>query len=137
MSEQERAILQQDVQRLQQKLNKANHDARTIKNENKWLEKQTSHADRILTNAVEVERRKANEELRRVRESTKGVLERERMLMRGRVAGSERRELRDVRGRNDLDLNRGPPQRLLNGVRIVREINEDETDDEWTGARAM
>lgn len=77
----------QDVQRLQHKLQKTQNDARSIISQNKWLEKQTSKADQILAKAVEVERRKANDEMGRVRDSMKGVLERERMLMRGRIAG--------------------------------------------------
>jgi hypothetical protein len=43
-------------------------------------------ADKILAKAVEIERRKANSEMDKVRESMKGVLEREKMLMRGRLA---------------------------------------------------
>jgi len=139
-SEQERAILQQDVQRLQHKLQKAQRDARSIVMQNKWLEKQTSQADQILTKAVEVERRKANDEMGRVRESMKGVLERERMLMRGRMAGgsSSERGGRDVvvGGENDIDLNKGAPKRILDGVKIVREVDqivdEREESDPWT-----
>mmetsp|Transcript_31634 Transcript_31634/g.60405 ORF Transcript_31634/g.60405 Transcript_31634/m.60405 type:complete len:155 (+) Transcript_31634:191-655(+) len=142
-SEQERTILQQDVQRLQHKLQKGERDARSIVMQNKWLEKQTSQADRILTEAVEVERRKANDEMGRVRESMKGVLERERMLMRGRMAGgsssSERGGGRDnvvVGGENDIDLNKGAPKRILDGVKIVREVDqvddEREESDPWT-----
>mmetsp|Transcript_24818 Transcript_24818/g.53738 ORF Transcript_24818/g.53738 Transcript_24818/m.53738 type:complete len:152 (-) Transcript_24818:234-689(-) len=139
-SEQERAILQQDVQRLQHKLQKAQRDARSIVMQNKWLEKQTSQADQILTKAVEVERRKANDEMGRVRESMKGVLERERMMMRGRMAGgsSSERGGRDVvvGGENDIDLNKGAPKRILDGVKIVREVDqivdEREESDPWT-----
>lgn len=45
-----------------------------------------SKADKILAKAVEIERRQANSEMEKVRESMKSVLERERMLMRGRLA---------------------------------------------------
>ena len=41
-SEQERAVLQSDVARLQHRLQKAHHDAKTIVSKNQWLEKQQS-----------------------------------------------------------------------------------------------
>jgi len=134
VSEQERALLQQDVQRLQHKLSKAQHDARSIIQQNKWLEQQTSRADQILTKAVEVERRKANEEMGRIRESMKGVLERERMLMRGRFAttGSSPLEQRKDAigvGRNDLDLNKSTPKRILDGLDGVKIVRERDHDD--------
>eukprot|EP00584_Thalassiosira_punctigera_P000996 CAMPEP_0172538604 /NCGR_PEP_ID=MMETSP1067-20121228/9966_1 /TAXON_ID=265564 ORGANISM="Thalassiosira punctigera, Strain Tpunct2005C2" /NCGR_SAMPLE_ID=MMETSP1067 /ASSEMBLY_ACC=CAM_ASM_000444 /LENGTH=765 /DNA_ID=CAMNT_0013324131 /DNA_START=74 /DNA_END=2371 /DNA_ORIENTATION=+ len=132
VSEQERALLQQDVQRLQHRLQRAQHDARSVVSQNRWLEKQTSKADRILTRAVDAERRKANEEMGRVRESMRGVLERERMLMRGRMAGGSER--RDAVGQNDVDLNKGTPKRILDGVKIVREVDQmDETNVESDG----
>jgi regulator of replication initiation timing len=46
-SEQERAVLQLDVQRLQQRLQKAHHDARAIVAKNEWLEKQQSKGEKI------------------------------------------------------------------------------------------
>jgi len=45
-----------------------------------------SKADKILAKAVEIERQQANNELKKVRETMKDILERERMLMRGRLA---------------------------------------------------
>ena len=50
----------------------------------------------------------------------KGVSERERMLMRGR---------------NDLDIRQAPNTRILDGVKIVREVDLDREDDDdrnWT-----
>lgn len=41
-SEQERAVLQSDVARLQHRLQKAHHDAKAIMSKNQWLEKQQS-----------------------------------------------------------------------------------------------
>lgn len=121
---------------------KTQNDARSIISQNKWLEKQTSKADQILAKAVEVERRKANDEMGRVRDSMKGVLERERMLMRGRIAGGgsslERRDMNAIKGQNDLDINKGSSTRRLDGVKIVREIDQvdesnsnDDSDSKW------
>ena len=45
-----------------------------------------SKADEIQTKEVEIERQNANSKLEKVRESMKGMLERETMLMRGRLA---------------------------------------------------
>ena len=41
-SEQDRAVLQSDVARLQLKLQKAQHDAKGVMSKNQWLEKQQS-----------------------------------------------------------------------------------------------
>ena len=128
VSEQERAILQLDVQQLQRKLQKARDDARSIVSQNKFLEKQTAQADQI-----EVQRWEANEDLARAQESM-----RERMLMRrGRFAENEQRD-GTIEGYNDLDLDRGrQATRKLDGVRIVREIdlvnneNKDDNDEKW------
>ncbi|KAL7496610.1 hypothetical protein ACHAWT_009286 [Skeletonema menzelii] len=130
-SEQERYQLQNDVQKLQLRLQKAHSDARNIASQNKWLEKQTSRADQILNRAVEVERKKANEEVERVRGEMKGVLERERLMMRGNssshggIGGG--RSL--IGGGNDIDLNRGPTRRVMDGVKIVRDVDDYDEDD--------
>ena len=130
-SEQERYQLQNDVQKLQLRLQKAHSDARNIASQNKWLEKQTSRADQILNRAVEVERKKANEEVERVRGEMKGVLERERLMMRGNsnshgsIGGG--RSL--LGGGNDIDLNRGPTRRVMDGVKIVRDVDDYDEDD--------
>ena len=130
-SEQERHLLENDIQKLQFRLQKAQADARDIITQNKWLEKQASRADQILSRAVEVERKKANEEVERVRGEMRGVLERERLMMRGNnsngVVDSGRRV---IGGENDIDLNRGPTKRLLDGVKIVRDVDDyDDGDD--------
>jgi hypothetical protein len=120
VSEQERAILRQDVHHLKDKLQRVQHEARKIISQNQRLEKESSMADRILSRAVKVERRKSDDELGKVRESMKGVSERERMLMRGR---------------NDLDIRQAPNTRILDGVKIVREVDLDREDDDdrnWT-----
>lgn len=134
VSEQERAILRQDVQHLQDKLQRVQHEARTIISQNQRLGKEASLADQILSRAVQVERRKSNDELSKVRESMKGTLERERMLMRGRNVGSERGNM-NIQGQNDLDIRKAPNTRILDGVKIVREIDLDREDDDdrnWT-----
>ncbi len=123
-SEQERYQLQNDVQKLQLRLQKAHSDARNIASQNKWLEKQTSRADQILSRAVEVERKKANEEVERVRGEMKGVLERERLMMRGNSGGRGM-----IGGGNDIDLNRGPERRVMDGVKIVRDVDDYDDDD--------
>ncbi len=119
-SEQERYQLQNDLQKLQLRLQKAHSDARSIALQNKWLEKQTSRADQILSRAVEVERKKANEEVERVRGEMKSVLERERLMMRGN---------KSIGGGNDIDLNRGPDKRVMDGVTIVRDVDDYDDDD--------
>ena len=134
VSEQERAILRQDVQHLQDKLQRVQHEARTIISQNQRLGKEASMADQILSRAVQIERRKSNDELGKVRESMKGAMERERMLMRGRIVGSERGNM-NIQGQNDLDIRKAPNTRILDGVKIVREIDldrEDEDDRNWT-----
>lgn len=137
-AEQERYLLQNDIQKLQLRLQKAQSDARNIASQNKWLEKQTSRADQILSRAVEVERKKANEEVERVRGEMRGVLERERLMMRGNIGGSGNvngsvggvvgSSRRMIGGGNDIDLNRGPTKRVMDGVKIVRDF--DDYDDE-------
>ncbi|KAL3763227.1 hypothetical protein ACHAW5_005494 [Stephanodiscus triporus] len=120
VSEQERAILRQDVHHLKDKLQRVQHEARKIISQNQRLEKESSVADRILPRAVKVERQKSDDELGMVRESMKGVSERERMLMRGR---------------NDLDIRQARNTRILDGVKIVREVDLDREDDDdrnWT-----
>jgi hypothetical protein len=127
VSEQERAILQDKLQKVQ-------HEARKIISNNQRLEKEASMADQILSRAVQLERQKSNDELGKVRESMKGVLERERMLMRGRIAGSER-GIMNIQGQNVLDIRKAPNTRILDGVKIVREIDLDLQDDDdrsWT-----
>mmetsp|Transcript_15890 Transcript_15890/g.24542 ORF Transcript_15890/g.24542 Transcript_15890/m.24542 type:complete len:652 (+) Transcript_15890:80-2035(+) len=130
-SEQERYQLQNDVQKLQLRLQKAHSDARNIASQNKWLEKQTSRADQILSRAVEVERKKANEEVERVRGEMKGVLERERLMMRGNsnnhngIGGGRSM----IGGGNDVELNRGPTRRVMDGVKIVRDVDDYDEDD--------
>lgn len=92
-------------------------------------------ADQILSKAVQVERRKTNIEFGEVGESTKGALGRERMLMRGRIAGLERGNT-TIQGQNDLDIRKAPSKRILDGVKIVREIDLDREDDDdrnWKG----
>lgn len=132
-SEQERNQLQNDVQKLQLRLQKAHSDTRNIASQNKWLEKQTSRADQILSRAVEVERKKANEEVERVRGEMKGVLERERTMMRGNrnnlngVVGIGGGGGRIIGGGNDL--NRCPNKRVLDGVKIVRDVDDYDEDD--------
>jgi len=131
-SEQERYQLQNDIQKLQLRLQKAHADARNIASQNKWLEKQTSRADQILSRAVEVERKKAIEEVERVRGEMKGLLERERLIMRGNsnngvgIGGGGRRM---IGGGNDIDLNRSPNERVLDGVKIVRDVDDYDEDD--------
>ena len=135
-AEQERYLLQNDIQKLQLRLQKAQSDARNIASQNKWLEKQTSRADQILSRAVEVERKKANEEVERVRGEMRGVLERERLMMRGNIGGNVNGSVggvgsssrRMIGGGNDIDLNRGPTKRVMDGVKIVRDF--DDYDDE-------
>jgi hypothetical protein len=134
VSEQERAILCQDVQHLQDKLQRVQHEARKIISKNQRLEKEASMADQFLSRAVQVERRKSNDELGKVRESMKGALERERMLMRGRIEGSEQGNM-NIQGQNDLDIRKAQNTRILDGVKIVREIDLDREDDDdrnWT-----
>jgi len=134
-SEQERLQLQNDIQKLQLRLQKAHADARNIASQNKWLEKQTSRADQILSRAVEVERKKANEEVERVRGEMKGLLERERLIMRGNstypngvgTGGGGGRRM--IGGGNDVDLNRSPNKRVLDGVKIVRDFDDYDDDD--------
>mmetsp|Transcript_32474 Transcript_32474/g.67155 ORF Transcript_32474/g.67155 Transcript_32474/m.67155 type:complete len:836 (+) Transcript_32474:447-2954(+) len=82
-SEQERASLQSSVERLQHQLERSRQETRSLMNQNRWLEKQTSKADQIMSRAVEVERRKANEEVVKVRDSVKDILDREKRMMRG------------------------------------------------------
>ena len=120
VAEQERAMLQQQVQRLQNRLQK--QDARSVKSQKKWFKKQASKADQMVSKAVEVERQKATEEMERVRESMEEELEKERRMMRDRML-DERLE-----GHNDLDFDRPPNPRRLDGVRIVREV-DDSFDD--------
>ncbi|KAL9182508.1 hypothetical protein ACHAXT_013160 [Thalassiosira profunda] len=120
VAEQERAMLQQQVQRLQNRLQK--QDARSVKSQKKWFQKQASKADQLVSKAVEVERNKANEEMRRVRESMEEELEKERIMMRDRMLDET------LDGHNDLDFDRPPNPRRLDGVRIVREV-DDELDD--------
>ena len=65
----------------------------------------------------------------------KGVLGRERMLMRGRIVGLERGNM-TIQGQNDLDIRKAPNKRILDGVKIVREIDLDREDDDdrnWKG----
>ena len=129
-SENERAILQQDVERLKQKLQRSNNDARSINSQNKYLENQTSKADQILNNAVEVERRKSNNDVRKVQDSMQEVLERERRMMRSRFAETTDRRDNNIREpwrphNNDLDFNGGRrATRQLDGVKIVQEIDQ-------------
>ena len=64
----------------------------------------------------------------------KGALERERMLMRGRIEGSEQGNM-NIQGQNDLDIRKAQNTRILDGVKIVREIDLDREDDDdrnWT-----
>ena len=128
-SEVERYQLQNDIQKLQLRLQKAHSDARSIASQNKWLEKQTSRADQILNRAVEVERKKANEEVERVRGEMKGVLERERLMIRGNSRSSKVGGRRMVGGGNDIDLNHGPNMRVMDGVKIVRDVDDYDDDD--------
>lgn len=102
VSEQERAILQQDVKHLQDKLQRLQHEARQLR-----LGKNMSpKADQSRSmSRMEVERRKPADELGK---------ERERMLLRDSIVGA---------GRNDLDMTKTPRRRLLDGVTIVREID--------------
>ena len=66
-----------------------------------------------MAKAVEIERRQANNELEKVRESMKSVLERERMLMRGRLA--------------DTISSRSRQQQLEQNVENKIDVAEDET----------
>lgn len=102
VSEQERAILKQDVKHLQDKLQRLQHEARQLR-----LGKNMSpKADQSRSmSRMEVERRKPADELGK---------ERERMLLRDSIVGA---------GRNDLDMKQTPRRRLLDGVTIVREID--------------
>ncbi|KAL7507774.1 hypothetical protein ACHAXN_004872 [Cyclotella atomus] len=122
-SEQERAVLQSDVARLQHRLQQAHHDAKAIVSKNQWLEKQQSKADKILAKAVEIERRQANNEMEMVRESMKGVLEREKMLMRGRLAEN----LRSIRFRRD------EPEQNNTYIESRRSVIEEERSDKEEG----
>ncbi|KAL3802541.1 hypothetical protein HJC23_012560 [Cyclotella cryptica] len=117
-SEQERAVLQLDVQRLQHRLQKAHHDARAIIEKNKWLEMQHAKADKILTRALEVERRRANSEMEKVRDTMKDVLERERMLMRGRLVDTlnSKRLRQDDAERYNTTRVEGKTKGLIEGV---------------------
>lgn len=102
VSEQERAILKQDVKHLQDKLQRLQHEARQLR-----LGKNMSpKADQSRSmSRMEVERRKPADELGK---------ERERMLLRDSIVCA---------GRNDLDMKKTPRRRLLDGVTIVREID--------------
>jgi hypothetical protein len=134
-SEQERAVLRQDVQHLQDKLQRVHNEAIKKYSQHQRLEKEASMADQIVSRAVQVERRKSNNEFSEVRESMKGVLGRERMLMRGRIVGLERGNM-TIQGQNDLDIRKAPNKRILDGVKIVREIDLDREDDDdrnWKG----
>ncbi|KAL7485914.1 hypothetical protein ACHAW6_011510 [Cyclotella cf. meneghiniana] len=118
-SEQEREVLRIDVQRLQHRLQRAHHDARAIIEKNKWLESQQAKADSILTRAIEVERRKANSELERVRDTMKDVLQRERMLMRGRLAdtlNAKRLQHEDDTEKNNATHVEGKAHGLIEGT---------------------
>jgi len=135
-AEHERELLQSDVQRLQNRLQKAHHDARSLVNQNQWLEKQQSRADRILMKAVEVERRKANEEMERVRDTMKGVLERERMLMRGTMA----ERMAPYESNRQIKIERRTPQPEEEFKGLIEEMppmdeEEDESDDMIWGGR--
>jgi hypothetical protein len=82
-----------------------------------------SKADKILAKAVEIERRQANNEMEMVRESMKGVLEREKMLMRGRLAEN----LRSIRFRRD------EPEQNNTYIESRRSVIEEERSDKEEG----
>ena len=84
-----------------------------------------------MAKAVEIERRQANNELEKVRESMKSVLERERMLMRGRLAdtiSSKSRQQQEVEQNNTYIENKTG---LIEDERSKEEyLNTDEYTEE-------
>lgn len=138
VSEQERAILQQDVQHLLTKLQRAQELAKSASLHNKWQAKLTSRTDQILGRDngggdEDVGGRKAKES---------GIGAGEQRNNRGRIVGEgeARRDERGVidrggiGGRNDLDIQAGPNPRILDGVTIVRDIDDMEDEMEEDGA---
>ncbi len=136
VSEQERAVLRQDVQHLQDKLQRVQMEARKLNTQHQRFEKEASMTDQIFSRAVQVERRKSNDEFGKVPESINGVLDRERMLMRGKIAGLERGNM-NIWGQNDLDIIKSPNKRIFDGVKIVREIDLDQEDDDDRNWKAL
>jgi hypothetical protein len=102
VSEQERAILQQDVKHLQDKLQRLQHETRQLRL-GKNMSPKTDQSRSL--SPMGVQRRKPVDELGN---------ERERTLLRDSIVGA---------GRNDLDMTKTPRRRLLDGVTIVREID--------------
>ena len=97
-----------------------------------------SKADKILTKAVEIERRNANSELEKVRESMKGVLERERMLMRGRLADTLNSRTRNSESERNNTYIESKPSLIEDGrlgSEEVIDLDEYEEQDSIWGRR--
>jgi hypothetical protein len=136
-SEQERAILRQDVQHLLTKLQKAQELAKSASLHNKWHEKLTSRTDQIL----EREREKVggDEDGRQRKPRSLGKVSTRQTGGGVAGVGGEGGRTHDrgvlersggIGGRNDLDIQAGPNPRILDGVTIVREMNEMDVEGE-------
>ncbi|KAL7434496.1 hypothetical protein ACHAXH_002349 [Discostella pseudostelligera] len=138
VSEQERAILQQDVQHLLTKLQRAQELAKSASLHNKWQEKLSSRTDQILGRG----NGGGDEDASRRKTKSSGIGTGEQRNNRGRNVeeGEARRDERGVierggiGGRNDLDIQAGPNPRILDGVTIVRDIDDMEEEMEEDGA---
>ncbi len=122
VSERERAILRQDVQHLLAKLQKAQELAKSASLHSKWHDKLTSRTDQILER--EWEKIVGDENGRQPKRRSLGMGSAEQNG--GRIAGGGEggRTSGGLGGRNDLDLQAGPNPRILDGVTIVREMDD-------------
>ena len=148
VSEQERAILEQDVQHLLTKLQRAQKLAKSASLHNKWQEKLTSRTDQILlgreNGGVVQEDENVGRQQRIPRSKGGGTIGQTRGTRiadggGGGGGGADGRGMHDweevqrnggIRGRNDLDIQAGPNPRILDGVTIVRDVDEVEVEEE-------